>query len=211
MTWRSQGNLAILGGTRQGKGVLVNQLLAIDDRLGILFAPDPEPWFDGVRLDEPRQLSAAIARGADRIVIECDLWDDVADRHATWARALLQLGDRLEPFRATLAVDEAQDVDADLLTLACKRGLKRGIRSAVITQDPSHGQIPSGALSQCDHIAWVGPPSGSDISWLQGNSVIAEPADALRDAADHQVTVIDRRGEIVWRGYADVERFGPNR
>lgn len=207
--WRYLKNLLVLGGTRQGKSVLLNQLHATHPWISFFFAPDPEPWFKGATIRDPAHLSDGLRAGHRKFVIPVGLWGDVEGRFARWAVAILELGDRLGGWRCNMAIDEAQEVHNDLLVKAAKRGLKRGFRLNISTQDPSHSQVPPAAITQCDYIAWVGPAGGQEISWLQGAKVLdRDPGDFLRDVPNHHVTVVDKRGDVRWHGYADNEKYG---
>lgn len=205
--WKYEKNLALFGGTRQGKSVLANQLHATDPNLSIFFAPDPEPWFVGQTVSRVENLSDAVRAGAERIVVPSSLDADLEARSAGWIHGLLRLGDKLPEFSCSFFVDEAQDVDSDALTLSTKRGLKRGIRTVIVTQDPASRDVPLTALRQCDYYGWVGPIGPMSAEYVRGKRLF-DPS-LMKDNPEHRVQVVDKMGNNVWQGFADNERFGP--
>lgn len=210
-SWWTDGNVAILGKSQQGKSVLANQRHAEHPRVGVFFAPDREPWMVGREVQTPTALAQGIEAGGRKFVYTMPPFDlDLAERLDTLVRWMLVLGERGESPGFVLTVDEAHEVAPEgrggtPLHLAAKRGKKRGVQVQMLTQDPA--QLSLSALRQADWLAWVGPAGTSSVQYLDGKGL---PAAAFAGNANHEYTVVpDRpRASPVDSGFADNSRYG---
>jgi hypothetical protein len=201
-------NVTIFGGSQQGKTVVGNQAHAESDRVGILFAPDPEPWMRGQRVRSIEGIVAGLQQGREKFVYALPSYATEPREHfERLAYFALSAGEQ-HGLRARLTVDEAHEVaregeGATPLQLVAKRGLKRGIQVTSVTQDPA--TFPLTVTRQSDALAYVGPASTMTVEYLSRKKI---DASAWTDADDHEVRVIDRQGTLLWSGYADNRTYG---
>lgn len=198
-------NIAIFGGTQEGKTVGANQIQAEDDRLGILLAPDPENWMTGTRVKRPGDLSGVIRSGRRSAIVPASLWTDLAEHHEQWTNWIIARCDQIAPLEVTLVHDEAQDLNPEALNRSLKRGLKRGVRNVIVTQSPASRQVPLEALRQCEYYIWVGPIGSFDRGYIQDHGLFDTSA---INNSHHEYTAVTRTGDTVARGRFDAGRYG---
>lgn len=207
--WQHGSHIAIGGGTRQGKTVGANQVFAqASEDFGLFFQPDPEPWLHGTHIAYPQQLSDALKAGCERVVVGLPMGVADYDAHFHYcAETIMEMGEK-RAISSIVPVDEAQEVShaagGGSLDWLLKRGLKRGVRVVIITQDFS--AVSNKALRQCDYYCWVGPASGADVAYLKQSHKI--DASAWRDNENHEYSVVNRQGEEIDRGFFDNARYG---
>lgn len=206
MSWRYRKNIAIFGGTRQGKTVGANEIYAKDRRLGLMFQPDPENWLTGTIVNSTKDIIKGIAKGRKKFLMKASLWSNVEEKHEHVCKWVVDRCDKVEGFNVTMVHDEAQDLSTEYLNICLKRGLKRGLRNILVTQSPASRQVPLESLRQCDYYVWVGPISSMSYEYIARKDLF-DP-EALLNNKDHQYRVVNRTGEEIEKGFFDNQRFG---
>lgn len=202
MTWyNTDKNIAIFGGTQQGKSVLANEIYMHSDRIGVFFNPDGENFVGGWVVKDVNDIIYGMSRDKRKFSFEMP-WYSLKDeeKYDKLVRFMIKTGEN-NNIGWILVTDEAQDYSPEgsrqtSLHLALKRGLKRGVQNVITTQDPA--TLSNSAFRQCDLFAWVGPMAPQDISYFKERLKIDLRQE--KQPGKYEYMVFDRSGDIISRG-----------
>lgn len=202
MSWRTSKNVAIFGGTQQGKSTLANRVFREDPRIGIYWSGgDAADWMTGTIVRTCREIVAGMQASRKKFVFELPMFSQsLQEHHERLVKWLMVMGQQ-HGMGTVLVTDEAHEIAPEggttetSLHLSVKRGLKRNLRNLVVTQDPA--SISSKIIRQCDFYVWVGPCDPFTVEYLEGKNISAGPFAQL---GKHEYAVIDRTGTLFETG-----------
>lgn len=203
MVWyEADSNIVIFGGTQQGKSVLGNEIYTLSDRIGIFFNPDGEDFVSGWKVKCWKGCQESIvygmANGHSKFSYELPLFSmDEKKHYQDLAKNVLSSAEN-HNIGFIVVTDEAHEFAPSGSTktashLLAKRGLKRGVKSVFITQDPS--TFSNSINRQADYLVWVGPMSQQDRMYFEERLKI-DPT-AIPELGEFEYAVLNRDSEIV--------------
>lgn len=182
--------LLITGDTQSGKTVLASEIHATSDRYSIFLNTEAEPNIRGIDVSSPSEITEAMSKGARRFNYQVDSFSGESELEElrTYLWTLSERTGRRA--KTQVVVDESHDIATEgtregPLHRLCKRGAKRGIKTVMITQDPS--SIAKMVARQADYHVWVGRPSPFHESYFRTYRL---PFDRLREQQQYEYSVM---------------------
>jgi hypothetical protein len=173
----SQFHGLILGPTGTGKTVVANALAAASDHLRVFLNTQDKGYIRGQRIEytgaqDNKKLASAVQGGATMLNVVPTTTDGTTELEALrdWMWPLAE-GD----VQFTLYLDEAQDIDPDLVGRLHKRGRDPGHGSGgikVFSISQRFVSIPKQARTESKYVVLVGRPDHGDSDALENEKAV---------------------------------------
>lgn len=210
-------HMTIVGRTGRGKTVVANQISAVTDRLSVFFNSQSKGYVRGQAIryrgsQDNSRLRSAIQNGASILNVKPVTDDGTRELDALteWMWPLAE-GD----VRFSLFVDEAQDIDPDLLVRLHKRGRDPGAGAGGIKMHSISQRfttIPKSARTETTYTVLVGVPDSGDQTMLESQKDVPFEQVQSLHAEDRWMDTVEG-GETVSRAFSVVKDgrivFGP--
>jgi hypothetical protein len=181
--------MTMCGGSGAGKTTTARCLHHDFDGVSILLDLDHEPDF-GVVVDSVAGLRDALARGERRVAVRPPA--DVVTEPEVFpevVRFLIDVGNELREAgkgKMQFLMDEAQDLQTEMVEVALKRLRKRRIKPVAMTQDPI--SLSKRCRTVADYNCWLSPPDADMKRNLKQST--GYPTDLLVKLEPYQMLVL---------------------
>jgi hypothetical protein len=202
MWYNDNKNIGIFGPTQNGKTTFANNLHGKSNRIGVFFNHDDEPFVTGVPARNVREVIAQMSNGQSKIDLQMAMFETNAEEKLeSIVKTLMVMGEKNNA-EFIFTIDEAHEFAPEgsrntPVHLAAKRGLKRGMKCQVITQDPA--TLSNSVTRQMDYLVWVGPASPQSINYMRERMNI-DNADVFGQNNQYEYKVLDRNGNVIDSG-----------